>query len=206
MSKKRVVVGLGILGVLGLLGVLGVLGREKEPVSPEGSLLSKVEIEGESVENKLYTDEAGFSFEYPGDWVVEDVTDAAGEEYYARVLIGEDRGDRGKELVRVEIRDTEYKKVEEWVKEGEEVELVGAVKLDEIGASQYKSGDKLYTVAIDQGALYLIEGKEESESVYNTIVESFKFAIEEEGEGEEGGGGVEGGGGAVIYEVEEVIE
>jgi hypothetical protein len=216
MSKKDrnfIVFGIVVLiGVIGLIWVKGGKGENKELINPSGLSLGSEE---ENIKQVLYTDESGFSFKYPENYKVEDLTEEAGKEYYTKLEIREnqgsqgDRGDRGKIKMRIEMKDTEYKSVEEWLSKDKEApesaKLKGAVELDGVAAVQYETENKLFTAAIDQGVLYLIGSEKENKAVYNLLVSSFNF----EEEADTGGGGASGssgGGGNVIYEEEEVVE
>jgi hypothetical protein len=216
MSKKDrnfIVFGIVVLiGVIGLIWVKGGKGENKELINPSGLSLGSEE---ENIKQVLYTDESGFSFKYPENYKVEDLTEEAGKEYYTKLEIREnqgsqgDRGDRGKIKMRIEMKDTEYKSVEEWLSKDKEApesaKLKGAVELDGVAAVQYETENKLFTAAIDQGVLYFIGSEKENKAVYNLLVSSFNF----EEEADTGGGGASGssgGGGNVIYEEEEVVE
>lgn len=229
MSKNRLVIGGFVVGfILVVGGILWFRGVENTPISPEGErgeLLGIPEVK--EVEEILYEDAAGFSFNYPENLVVEDKTEEAGEEYYTLLEVKANQGDRGNKgnqgaLIRLEIRDTKFETVEEWLEKAEEAptgaKLAGAVGLDEISAKQYTKDKKIWTVAIDLGALYIVEGSKDPsassgqanglwEETYNRLIETFALA-ETEPEQKTAGSSSSGAsaGGNVIYETEEVIE
>ena len=86
---------------------------------------------------------------------VKDVT-PDNEIYYTVLELTE----KGMKLT-LNIKDTASKTVEDWLKSSEapkDLKLYGATSLGETAATQYADDSKLYTVAIDQGVLYFIEG------------------------------------------------
>lgn len=202
MSKGKLAVLLvGVLtaGVLTALGTflfnsqnelqVGLPQIQKNPAS------SNVKAE------ETYRDEAGFSFGHPKDIKVGDITPDE-TVYYAKLSLKKE----GKEMI-ISAKDTKYKNPDDWVAKDkdapEDASLVGAVSLGGISAKQYTSDGKLWTVAIDQGVLYLVEGPKDEgywEGVYDLLVSTFSLA-----ESEKATGGPSSGGNA-IYEEEEVVE
>lgn len=198
MSKRKALILLGIFGILAGLGGLGILlgqrEQRKEPlIKPTGE---SVEIE-RKVKEALYEDESGFSFKYPEDTEVKDVTPDE-ETYYSKLAIK----NKEEEGVVILIKDTVFKTVDEWFEKDEELagegDLTGAVALAEMPAKQYAFQGKVWTAAIDRGVLYLIEGVEDKgfwEKIYDRLIRSFTLVRPEKTEGEN-----------VIYESEEIIE
>lgn len=144
----------------------------------------------------LYEDESGFSFKYPKSVKVSDVT--PDESVYYTVLTLSKDG----EQIEITVKDVTSKTVEVWLKTTEApkgVTLYGATTLGGVSAKQYSGSTKLYTIAIDQGVLYLIEGPKDAgfwEDAQNVIVSTFAFA----------GQSPSGASDNTIYEAEEVVE
>lgn len=202
MSKaKLVILSAGVL-VAGVLTAFGVIffKSQKEP------LVSLPQIQKSPASPTLeaeetYRDEAGFSFGYPKDVKISDITpDEAA--YYSKLSLKKE----GKEMT-ISAKDTKYKNPEEWLNKDkdapEDASLVGAVALGGISAKQYASDGKLWTVAVDQRVLYLIEGPKDNgfwESFHDLLVSTFNFS-----KSEQATGGASSGESA-IYEEEEVVE
>jgi hypothetical protein len=148
--------------------------------------------------DKTYTDEAGFSFSYPKDVTVEDVTPEDGKAYSVLTLTYQEK------VVTLQALETSYKTVEDWLAKDKSapkgVTLVGATTLGAVSAKQYSLGDKLMTVAVDQGVVYLIEGPQDGdymEDTQNLLVSTFAFADMESNTPATTN---------VVYEEEEVVE
>lgn len=202
MSKTKLVIlsaGVLVAGVLTAFGVTFLKSQKELPVglpqfqkSPAGPTLEPEET---------YRDEAGFSFGYPKDIKVSDITpDEAA--YYSKLSLKKE----GKKLI-ISAKDTKYKNPEEWLTKDkdapEDTSLIGAISLGGISAKQYASDGKLWTVATDQGVLYLIEGPKDGgfwESLHDLLVSTFSFSKPEKATGATGSGD------GAIYEEEEVVE
>lgn len=151
--------------------------------------------------DKVYKDEAGFSFKYPGGINVEDKT-PDDDPYYSVLSLKKE----GKEL-KISMQDTNYKTLDKWlakeITSPEGASVVGATSLGGLSAKQYSDGESLWTVAIDQGVLYSIVGPKDGgywEKLHDLVVSSLSFSKPEQVTG-----GISSGNGA-IYEEEEVVE
>jgi len=152
----------------------------------------------------LFEDEAGFSFKYYNDLTVADITPDDDEHYSLLSVIDKDK----KQLIQIKLIDTKYKKLNDWLKSWEieassTAKLSGATALGNIAASNYITEGQLFTAAIDQGVLYLIETmnqEPETRKLYELIIKSFKLDLPESRSPESGTIDT------TIYEAEEVIE
>jgi len=152
----------------------------------------------------LFEDESGFSFKYYNDLTVTDITPDDDEHYSLLSVINNDK----KELVRIKLADTKYKKLNDWLKSWEKeasvtAKLSGATALDNIAASNYSTENQLFTAAIDHDVLYLIETmnqEPETKKLFELIIQSFKLDLPESRSPESGTIDT------TIYEAEEVIE
>lgn len=198
-KKALLLAGVLVAGVLTAFAVI-FFKSQKEP------LVSLLQIQKSPASLTLeaeetYRDEAGFSFGYPKDIKVSDITpDEAA--YYSKLSLKKE----GKEMT-IGAKDTKYKNPEEWLNKDkdapEDASLVGAVALGGISAKQYASDGKLWTVAVNQGVLYLIEGPKDSvfwESFHDLLVLTFNFSKPEQATGGASSGE------SAIYEEEEVVE
>lgn len=200
MSKKNLVI-VVVVVVLGVAGVTGyfVLGLRSTGGEKSTSLLSKISKE-EVIADTQYEDAAGFSFKHPKNIKVTDVTPDE-DEYYTQLDLT-----KGSEKIVITAKDTLVKSVEDWLKNDDSysgASLAGAATLGGISAKQYTKEEKLITVAVDLGVLYLIEGPKDGgywEEVQGALVSTFKFA------GASAASGSSSGGSDIIYEEEEIVE
>jgi len=202
MSKKKwVFIGVGALVILlGLVTTFFIVYGPKKRITLPSALTTLQLIKGEVSGDLVYEDASGFSFKYPKDIKVSDITPDE-ENYYTQLSLE----NSGQEM-KVSMLDTTYQSLDEWLEEDSEAPkgatLIGAVSLDGVSARQYSFEAKLLTAAIDQEVLYLIESPKDElywDKVHELFISSFAFA-----EPEPAAGGASGGN--VIYEAEEVIE
>ncbi len=206
MSKKTLISLTVILTVLLVgsgVGYMAYRGAQKETTGTGPALLLPSLVGKKAAADLDYEDASGFSFKYPKDIKIADVT-AEDEVHYSLLELTE-----GKEKLVIRVKDTDYKKIDEWLAEDTDgpsgrTEIVGSGSLAGAAASQYtylQAGAKrLLSVAIDRGVVYVIDGPADGgywEETQNIIVSTFVF-------GSQPGGGSTGG--EVIYEAEEVIE
>ena len=203
MSKKKwVFIGVGALVILlGLVMTFFIVYGPKKKVTRPSALTTFLPGKIETVSGDLvYEDASGFSFKYPKDIKVSDITPDE-ENYYTQLSL-----EKSGQKMKVSMLDTTHQSLDEWLAQDSEAPkgatLIGAVSLDGVSARQYSFETKLLTAAIDQEVLYLIESPEDElywDKVHELFVSSFAFA-----EPEPAAGGASGGN--VIYEAEEVIE
>lgn len=179
MSKKIVII-VAALAIVIFGGATGYifLAREKITTNPLSNAISETKKEG-IAEKEIYKDTSGFSFEYPKNSSVSDVT-PEDEEYYS-VLEIEDENNPGK--LTLTIKDTQSSDINEWLNGDSEMrltEISGATTLASIPAKQLnlnRSGEKvLLTAAIENNILYLLKGPRDEgfwEEVQNLISDSF---------------------------------
>lgn len=203
MSKKTFLI-IAVLAVLIIGGTGGyfIFSSRSKGTASEGarglSLLTKTS--GEKIEaNTLYEDTAGFSFKYPKEVKVTDVTPDE-DEYYTQLNLV-----RGSEKIVITLKDTSAKNVDDWLKSDSTyvgASLSGATSLAGISAKQYTKDETLFTAAVDAGILYLIVGPKDGafwEEVQTAVVSTFKFTIE-------ASTGASGGDSDITYEEEEVVQ
>ena len=202
MSKEKRVY-LVFLFVIVVVVIAALLIRRQattnEDITP---ILETIKIS--TKEAVLFEDESGFSFKYYNDLTVADITPDDDEHYSLLSVINNDK----KELVRIKLADTKYKKLNDWLKSWEKeasvtAKLSGATALDNIAASNYSTENQLFTAAIDHDVLYLIETMNqelETKKLFELIIQSFKLDLPESRSPESGTIDT------TIYESEEVIE
>lgn len=204
MSKRTLII-IVVLALLAIGGVTGYFILSSRSGSGGGervvSLLPKTSKDNEKITaDTLYEDTAGFSFKHPKDVNVKDVT-PDGDEYYTELNLS-----RGSEKVVLSAKDTSAKTADDWLKSDSTysgASLVGAATLGGISAKQYSKSEKLITVAVDAGVVYLIVGPKDGgfwEEVQGAVISTFKFS------GTASSSAGSSGSSDIEYEEEEVIE
>jgi uncharacterized membrane protein len=195
--KKIIIIGIILLLVLvsgGACGYIIFALRSKNTSSNLSSIIPQLTQNEEVTAGATYNDESGFSFGYPKGVIVSDVT--PDEDIYYSVLALAKGGNQ----ITLTVKDTTAKTADNWAKEElNGATLYGAVTMVGVSAKQYTSADKVYTVAIDQGVLYLIEGPKDDgfwEKTQGLVASTFTF-------GRSSGSSTSG---ETIYEEEEVVE
>lgn len=176
----------GGLGVVILLIAFGVFffssSKKQEQVTPS---LQTVPVEAKKVPSqttKTYTDDVGFQFDYPDDLIVtkKESTSSAS---YANLEI-ESKAVSG--AIKFAVEDTKVKSLDEWFSKALFPAVEGLkikeTKLGAITAREIIIGDKITTVALDQGIIFkldVIPGQEKQYwlNVYNTFLSSFSFVV-----------------------------
>lgn len=198
MSKQKRVY-LVFIVVFSIVAIVIIFLRNRSEIEEIPSQkLETIKI-SQTQEQVLFEDEAGFSFEYYNDFIVADITPDNDEHYSLLSIVDKDKH----ELVKIELIDTKYKNLGDWLGTWEKessftAKLVGATALGNISANNYRTEDKFITIAIDKSVLYLIETankEEETKKLYEFITKSFKIALPEPTTAND-----------TIYETEEVIE
>lgn len=159
------------------------------------SLLKNIQKDPEAAADKTYEDSAGFSFGYPKDITVSDTT-PDDEKYYTMLTL-----QKGSQKLTISAIDSSAKTVP--TPTGST--LAGATTLGSISAQQFSSATTLTTIALDSGVLYTIDAPKDGgylESVYNLIIETFKFS----GQTKVSAPSTSSGGSDILYEDEEIVE
>lgn len=203
MSKNKLIIAAAVLTIAGLALAAVFLFKPQDKTSPlpfagQGSVGKETaeKVEGD----KIYKDEAGFSFKYPKDITVADIT-PSDSAYYSMVSLK-----KGGQEMTIAMKDAGFKDIAEWLGKDEAAPsgavLSGAVSLAGIPAKQYSTGKELLTIAVDQGVLYLIRGPKDGgywDSVHDIAVSTLTLSKPEPATGT-------GSGDGAIYEDEEVVE
>ncbi|MBI3282447.1 hypothetical protein HYZ70_00010 [Candidatus Curtissbacteria bacterium] len=194
MSNRIVLILIAIILVAGGLigGYLVVVSKSKTSSIPSLPSITKEEVSPDLT----YTDESGFSFKYPKGIKVSDVTPQDDSYYTVLSLV------KGGQTLTITAKDTSAKTPDGWLGQDPTYRgatLAGATTLGGISAKEYAYGEKLLTVAVDKGVVYLIEGPKDSgfwEDTQNLITSNFIFAGSVAQTGEDN----------TIYEEEEVVQ
>lgn len=198
MSKKYFVVGI-VLAVI-VLGSIGGYFVFKGNTQSDLNDFSQTNSQSYMADSSAqfndplisYSDPSGYSFSYPKTMDVKDVT-PSDNDYYSAVELS-----KGNNSLKIDIKTGNI----DPYKNDKSSKLVGSTSLAGISTNQYQVGDRLVSVAIDQGVLYVFDGPKDSgyfEDAQGKIISSFKFA------GQASAGSGSAADSNTIYE-EEVVE
>ncbi|MDO8503398.1 MAG: hypothetical protein Q7S60_01780 [bacterium] len=202
--SKRTLIATGIIAVIIVGGLVwALLTKNQGPRSLLGPTGTTTKTKGAAEKEETYTDTSGFSFKHPESIVVADKT-PNGDAYYTLLSLTSEAKKDGS--LTITIMDTNFKTLDDWLAKDSTAPsgatLAGAISLGGISAKQYTKSGKLWTIAIDKGILYLIEGPKDGDywdKVQDLAASSFTTAKPEASKSAPSDSGA-------IYEEEEVIE
>ncbi len=208
MNKWRIII-LGI--IIGFVIVLTdfFFARQRKIISPvsEEALLTETAQKLPSESLKEYQNDSGFKFSYPADLIIS--AKEIPQNVYANLEITSPEASGS---ISLKVTDSKFKSLDEWFLENKEATTsfeVKEIKLADITAKEVKKEDKIFTIALDQEALFTIEVNPANERefwdrVYRTLISTFVFALEENGQTKEPPPPAAGD--EIIFEGEEIIE
>lgn len=140
--------------------------------------ISIQQAEVDKLESRVYKDYAGFSFEYPGELVVQEI-ELDDKAIYSSLEI---KSLEGKKIT-LRVSDTKIKNLDEWQTVFEEKNVIISIKdafLADLNAKTviYGAPKEMKTVAIESGAIYEITSLADEgyyERIQEEIVNSFEF-------------------------------
>lgn len=168
-----------VLAVGLISGVVLVLFRlqQKNPLSTPlvNQQESKQIIPSDTL--KTYTDPSGFTFAYPDNLSLIRNEPANADTYADIKLTAKDIDG----YLSLNISDSKFKSLDEWVKTTKSSQTPKEVKLGELKALEVSDNDKLLLAALDQGIIFSIEvsfdGKKDFwMKVYEKVIKDFSFA------------------------------
>lgn len=123
----------------------------------------------------IYIDSSGFSFKYPKNVEIEDVTpdDTA---YYTELLLS-----KNLMSLKITVKDITQETIDAWIKDSKDyknAKFSKTISLDGVEAKQYTTFTKLITIAVKDKVLYLIEGAKDNgfwEDTQNIIASTLFF-------------------------------
>lgn len=210
MSKIWWIVGVLILivgvvwAVIGLRWWFGSRSPSTPLTSPEAS--PPETAEPTLAPDKTYQDDAGLSFQYPGDVTVTDDTPDDGRHYTLLTV------KRASEQMKIIVRDTEFTTVDSWLAKDRDAPknptLVGPITLGDIDGRQVTASGKRYSIAIKDGILYEITSINDDglwDATHQRILETLAFVTPKPASSASGSQS-SGSSDEIIYETEEVVE
>lgn len=138
---------------------------------PSFSFLKK----SKAAPDHIYIDSSGFSFKYPKDVKVEDIT-PNDTTYYTELVLS-----KNLMSLKISVKDITQDSIDSWIKDSKDyknAKYIKTISLDGVEAKQYSKLTKLATVAVKNKVLYLIEGPKDNgfwEDTQNIIASSFFF-------------------------------
>jgi hypothetical protein len=123
----------------------------------------------------MYIDSSGFSFKYPKDIKVEDVT-PDDTTFYTELELSKNLMN-----LKISVKDISEDSIDNWIKDSKDyknAKYVKSISLDGVEAKQYSKLTKLITVSVKDKVLYLIEGPNDNgfwEDTQNIIASTFVF-------------------------------
>lgn len=180
MNKNKAIIVSVIIVVVTIIATFYILNSGKKPVSSNTNQALDTLEKQPSKTLKEYSDNAGFSFQYPNDVQVDNI-EIKDNITYSNLKLTSNQT-KGKILIKVV--DTQLKSVDDWfAKEGLKGDIKG-IKIGEISGGQLQKGDKISAAAINQNILFTIEVDTQNQkywqSVYGVILASFNFVAQEE--------------------------
>lgn len=192
MSKKAVIILLVIVLIAAVAGgtllflfkssninmMTGIGSNEDQNLAINDSSSSVLDSDTSGI--NVYNDDSGFSFRYPSDFVVSDITPTNDNSYYSLLEVK-----KNNDVIRVSVKDGSYKTpsgavVVVTTPSATSASASATLKLGDFKPKQYTYDDsgtmKTLTVASSQGVSYAIDGVTTNDSeraIYNSVVASF---------------------------------
>lgn len=184
------------------VGVTFAIIKLKTPApKPIGSPLTSLPSPMPSIpaaSEKLYRDEAGFSFKYPSDLTVTDDT-PDDNVHYSRLKLKSPDGT----MMELTVKDTSYASTEIFSsKELKSAPKIGSLNFGEISAEQFRSSGRLVTAGISNKILYQLTSPDAGywQKIHSQIAASFlEGAVPAASAGQSPASDT-------VYEAEEVVE
>lgn len=180
MSKNKAIIISVVIGAVTVIAAFYILNSEKTPVSSNINQ-ALVALEKQPSKNlKEYSDDAGFSFQYPDDVQVskKDVDDNI---TYSSLELTSSQA-KGKILIKIE--DTQLESVDDWFAKETLKGNITEIKIGEISGKEANTNNQITSAGLDQGILFTLEVDSQNQkywqSVYDTILSSFNFVSPEE--------------------------
>lgn len=180
-KNKAIIISVAIVAVT-IIAAFYILnsGKTTSPVSSNTNQ-ALVALEKQPSKNlKEYSDDAGFSFQYPDDVQISKIKIEDSITYSSLELTSIQA--KGKILIKIE--DTQLESIDDWFAKETLRGNITKIKIGEISGSQLQTDSKILAVTINQSILFAIEvdtqNKEYWKSVYRTILSSFSFVSQEE--------------------------
>ena len=183
MDKNKAIVVSVVIAVVTIITAFYILnsGKTTLPVSSNTNQ-TLVALEKQPSKNlKEYSDDAGFSFQYPDDVQVGKIEIKDSITYSNLELTSNQI--KGKILIKV--ADTKLQSVNDWLEKDKALEEdIKEIKIGEILGGQLQTDNKILAAVINQNILFTIEVDAQSknywQSSYDTILSSFSFVLQKE--------------------------
>lgn len=182
MNKNKAITISIVIVVATIIAAFYILnsGKTNSPVFPNTNQALVALEKQPSKTLKEYSDDAGFSFQYPDDVEVSKIEIKDSVIYSSLELTS----NRAKGKILIKIADTKLESVDDWLTEKSVKGNIKEIRIGEISGGQLQTDNKILAAAINQNILFAIEvdiqDQKYWQSVYDTIVASFNFVFQEE--------------------------
>ena len=194
MNKTAILIIGGFL--VALIITVFLTQKPKAPISPAKDIINNAPTTDASspAQLKTYIDSSGFSFQYPKSLFLTEkkIND---QSIYAWVELTDPQK---KGSISIKLERSDLAKIDDWVGAGK----MKKVKLADLEGREFASGNKITTLALDQGGILISITNDLSLLAYQQIVSSFIFIQPPQTTTNTS----ENGGGDIIFEGEEVIQ
>jgi len=194
MNKTAILIIGGFL--VALIITVFLTQKPKAPISPAKDIINNAPTTDSSLpaQLKTYTNPSGFSFQYPKSLLLTEkkIND---QSIYAWVELTDPQK---KGSISIKLERSDLAKIDDWVGAGK----MKKVKLADLEGREFASGNKITTLALDQGGILISITNDLSLLAYQQIVSSFIFIQPPQTTTNTS----ENGGGDIIFEGEEVIQ
>lgn len=182
-NKKIIILGVVIVVVVSIVTMFYVFNSKKTatPISSntyENQTQAALEKQP-SKDLKEYSDDAGFSFQYPNDVQVGKIEIKDSITYSSLELTS----NQAKGKILIKIADTRLASVNDWFAKEAVGGNIKEIKIGEISGGQLQMDNKILAAAINQNILFTIGADTQNQkywqSVYDIVLSSFNFVTQE---------------------------
>lgn len=196
MDKNKAIIVSVVIVLVTIIAAFYIL-NSKKTISPVSSNTNQTLVASERQPSKTlkkYSDDAGFTFQYPNDVQIskieiENSITYSNLEFTSNQIKGlpanadaQASGRRGKILIKIE--DTKLESVDDWFTKQALKGNIKEIKIGGISGGELQMDNKILAAAINQSILFTIEVETQNQkywqSVYETILTSFNFVSEKE--------------------------
>lgn len=179
MSRNKAIAISVVIILITIIAGFYILNSEKKPVAPSANQAFVASEKQPSKILKEYSDDAGFSFQYPIDVQINKKDIANDTTAYANLAIS---SSQAKGSISIKVLDTAFKSIDGWFLENK-LTAAKEIKIGAISGKEANMSNKITSAGLDQGVLFVIEVDMQDQkywqSVYDTILSTFNFVVAE---------------------------
>lgn len=182
MDKNKAIIVSVVIVVVTIIAAFYIL-NSKKTISPVSSNTNQTLVASERQPSKTlkeYSDDAGFTFQYPNDVQIGKI-EIENSITYSNL---EFTSNQIKGKILIKIADTKLESVDDWFTKQAVKGNIKEIKIGGISGGELQMDNKILAAAINQSILFTIEVETQNQkywqSVYETILTSFNFVSEKE--------------------------